>query len=208
MDSTYALESFRNRHRSSHHMETSTEEAEEGHRTPGRDTEKETKEMGYNKREMEKMATNNSGIPWSMANAPSEQTGIRQKMCDTVYSVTSSLPSPLMSGPSDLSLPQLPLLGPNWVIAIKSTSDTNVCHCHETHFWHKYVSMPSIPLLTPMCVTAINPTSGISMCHCHQIHFLHQYVSMPSIPLLTPICVTAIKPTSVISMCQCHQFHF
>ena len=48
-----------------------------GHETPGRDTEKETKEMGYTRREMERMATDRKRwFPWSMAYAPNEQTGI------------------------------------------------------------------------------------------------------------------------------------
>ena len=54
---------------------------EVGHETPGRETTRETKEMGYTRREMERMATDrqqwrNNGVPWSMAYAPSKQTGI------------------------------------------------------------------------------------------------------------------------------------
>ena len=41
-----------------------------------RDTENERKKMGYTGKEIEKMATNcRSGGPWSMAYAPSKQTG-------------------------------------------------------------------------------------------------------------------------------------
>ena len=58
VDRTYTQETTKHHHPSSHHMEPPQGRDEEvGHETPGRDTEKETKEMGYTRKEMEKMAT-------------------------------------------------------------------------------------------------------------------------------------------------------
>ena len=49
-----------------------------GHETPDRDIERETKDMGYTRREMERME--NSGVPWSRGYAPGELTGISQQV--------------------------------------------------------------------------------------------------------------------------------
>ena len=44
--------------------------------------EREIEELGYTRREMERMATtDNSVIPWLMAYAPREQTGISKRVC-------------------------------------------------------------------------------------------------------------------------------
>ena len=56
VDKTYIQETTRNNHPSSHHMEPPGKKRR-GRPQKERDNEKETKEMGYTRREMEKMAT-------------------------------------------------------------------------------------------------------------------------------------------------------
>ena len=76
VDRTYTQEISRNLDPSSHHMEPPREEVKR-QATKHRHMDKETKEMGYTRREMERMATDRiQCVPWSLAYAPSEQTGI------------------------------------------------------------------------------------------------------------------------------------
>ena len=70
VDRKHTQETSRNHHPSSHHMEPPREGISH---TWQRDTERETKEMGYTRREMEGwQRTENSGVPWSRAYAPTQ----------------------------------------------------------------------------------------------------------------------------------------
>ena len=62
---SYIQETTRNNHPSSHHMEPHREEAKRD--TPGE------RWRGWPR-------TENDGVPWSMAYAPSEQTGVNSKL--------------------------------------------------------------------------------------------------------------------------------
>ena len=72
VDRTHTQETSRNQHNA---ITWNPPREEVGHETPGK--EKETKEMDFTRRDVQRMATDKiSGVPWSMAYAPSDQTGI------------------------------------------------------------------------------------------------------------------------------------
>ena len=79
VDRTYTQETTKHYHPSSHHMEPPQGRDEEvGHETPGKETRKKKRRRWDTPGEKWRRwpRTENGGVPWSMAYAPSEQTGI------------------------------------------------------------------------------------------------------------------------------------
>ena len=79
VDKTHTQETSRNHHPSSHHMETPQGRGEEaGHGTPGKEIQEEKQKRWVTPGERWRgwPRTENSDVPWLVAYAPSEQTGI------------------------------------------------------------------------------------------------------------------------------------